>query len=205
MMGHYLQLAIQSMFVENMALAFFLGMCSFIACSRRVETALGLGVAVLVVQVLTLPLNNLLLHQLLAEGALGWLHESLTWVDLTFLTFIVFISTIAATVQIVEMVLDRHFPALYTALGVFLPLIAVNCAILGGSLLMAERDYSFPESVVYGFGTGFGFLLAIVALAAVRERLAYANPPAALRGMGLTFIVVGLMSIGFMVFSGMQF
>lgn len=204
-MGHYLQIAIQSVFVENMALAFFLGMCSFLACSRRVETALGLGVAVLAVQVLTLPLNNLLLHYLLAEGALGWLHESLSWVDLTFLVFIVFISTIAATVQIVEMVLDRHFPGLYTALGVFLPLIAVNCAILGGSLLMAERDYNFPESVAYGFGTGFGFLVAIVALAAIRERMAYSNPPAALRGLGLTFIVVGLMSIGFMMFSGMQF
>lgn len=204
-MEHYLELAIKSVFVENMALALFLGMCSFLACSRRVETALGLGVAVLFVQALTLPLNNLLLRYLLAEGALAWLHESLAWVDLTFLTFIVFISTIAATVQVVEMALDRYFPALYTSLGVFLPLIAVNCAILGGSLLMAERDYNFPESVVYGIGTGFGFLLAIVALAAVRERLAYSNPPAGLRGLGLTFIVVGLMSIGFMMFSGMQF
>ncbi|HET9701238.1 MAG TPA: NADH:ubiquinone reductase (Na(+)-transporting) subunit E [Burkholderiales bacterium] len=204
-MEHYLELAIKSVFVENMALALFLGMCSFLACSRRVETALGLGVAVLFVQALTLPLNNLLLRYLLAEGALAWLHESLAWVDLTFLTFIVFISTIAATVQVVEMALDRYFPALYTSLGVFLPLIAVNCAILGGSLLMAERDYNFPESVVYGIGTGFGFLLAIVAMAAVRERLAYSNPPAGLRGLGLTFIVVGLMSIGFMMFSGMQF
>jgi Na+-transporting NADH:ubiquinone oxidoreductase subunit E len=203
-MEHYLELAIKSVFVENMALAFFLGMCSFLACSRRVETALGLGIAVLFVQALTLPLNNLLLHYLLAEGALAWLHESLAWVDLTFLTFIVFISTIAATVQVVEMALDRHFPALYTGLGVFLPLIAVNCAILGGSLLMAERDYNFAESVVYGLGTGFGFLLAIVALAAVRERMSYSNPPAGLRGLGLTFIVVGLMSIGFMMFSGMQ-
>jgi Na+-transporting NADH:ubiquinone oxidoreductase subunit E len=204
-MEHYLELGIKSVFVENMALAFFLGMCSFLACSRRVETALGLGIAVLFVQALTLPLNNLLLHYLLAEGALAWLHESLAWVDLTFLTFIVFISTIAATVQVVEMALDRHFPSLYAGLGVFLPLIAVNCAILGGSLLMAERDYNFAESVVYGIGTGFGFLLAIVALAAVRERISYSNPPAGLRGLGLTFIVVGLMSIGFMMFSGMQF
>jgi len=204
-MEHYLSLLVKSAFIENVALAFFLGMCSFLACSRKVETALGLGVAVVFVQVLTLPLNNLLLHYLLAEGALAWLHESLNWVDLTFLTFIVFISTIAATVQIVEMALDRYFPALYTSLGVFLPLIAVNCAILGGSLFMAERDYNFMESVVFGFGTGFGFLLAIVALAAIRERMAYANPPAGLRGLGITFIAVGLMSIGFMMFSGMQF
>lgn len=204
-MEHYLSLLVKSVFIENVALAFFLGMCSFLACSRKVETALGLGVAVVFVQVLTLPLNNLLLHYLLAEGALAWLHESLNWVDLTFLTFIVFISTIAATVQIVEMALDRYFPALYTSLGVFLPLIAVNCAILGGSLFMAERDYNFMESVVFGFGTGFGFLLAIVALAAIRERMAYANPPAGLRGLGITFIAVGLMSIGFMMFSGMQF
>ncbi len=204
-MEHYLSLLVKSVFIENVALAFFLGMCSFLACSRKVETAFGLGVAVVFVQVLTLPLNNLLLRYLLAEGALTWLHESLNWVDLTFLTFIVFISTIAATVQIVEMALDRYFPALYTSLGVFLPLIAVNCAILGGSLFMAERDYNFIESVVFGFGTGFGFLLAIVALAAIRERMAYANPPGGLRGLGITFIAVGLMSIGFMMFSGMQF
>jgi Na+-transporting NADH:ubiquinone oxidoreductase subunit E len=204
-MEHYLSLLVKSVFIENVALAFFLGMCSFLACSRKVETALGLGLAVVFVQVLTLPLNNLLLHYLLAEGALAWLHDSLNWVDLTFLTFIVFISTIAATVQIVEMALDRYFPALYTSLGVFLPLIAVNCAILGGSLFMAERDYNFLESVVFGFGTGFGFLLAIVALAAIRERMAYANPPRGLRGLGITFIAVGLMSIGFMMFSGMQF
>jgi len=204
-MEHYLSLLVKSVFIENVALAFFLGMCSFLACSRKVETALGLGLAVVFVQVLTLPLNNLLLHYLLAEGALTWLHDSLNWVDLTFLTFIVFISTIAATVQIVEMALDRYFPALYTSLGVFLPLIAVNCAILGGSLFMAERDYNFLESVVFGFGTGFGFLLAIVALAAIRERMAYANPPGGLRGLGITFIAVGLMSIGFMMFSGIQF
>ncbi len=204
-MEHYLSLLVKSVFIENVALAFFLGMCSFLACSRKVETAFGLGVAVVFVQVLTLPLNNLLLRYLLAEGALTWLHDSLNWVDLTFLTFIVFISTIAATVQIVEMALDRYFPALYTSLGVFLPLIAVNCAILGGSLFMAERDYNFIESVVFGFGTGFGFLLAIVALAAIRERMAYANPPGGLRGLGITFIAVGLMSIGFMMFSGMQF
>lgn len=204
MMEHYLNLAIKSIFIENMALAFFLGMCSFLACSRKVETALGLGVAVVFVQTLTLPLNNLLLHYLLAEGALGWLHESLRWVDLTFLTFIVFISTIAATVQIVEMALDRYFPALYSALGVFLPLIAVNCAILGGSLFMAERDYTFAESVVFGAGSGTGFMLAIVALAAIREKMRYSDVPLGLRGLGITFIATGLMSIGFMMFSGIQ-
>lgn len=203
-MQHYLDLLVKSIFIENMALAFFLGMCSFLAVSRKVDTALGLGIAVVFVQILTLPLNNLLLTYLLADGALGWLHEGLAGMDLTFLTFIVFISTIAATVQIVEMALDRYYPALYTSLGVFLPLIAVNCAILGGSLFMAERAYDFGESVVYGFGTGFGFLLAIVALAAIRERMAYSNPPAGLRGLGITFITVGLMSIGFMMFSGIQ-
>lgn len=203
-MEHYLNLIVKSIFIENVALAFFLGMCSFLAVSRKVDTALGLGIAVVFVQALTLPLNNLLLNHLLAPGSLGWIHKSLADVDLTFLTFIVFISTIAATVQIVEMVLDRYFPALYISLGVFLPLIAVNCAILGGSLFMAERNYNFPESVVFGLGTGLGFLLAIVGLAAIRERMSYSNPPAALRGLGITFITVGLMSIGFMMFSGIQ-
>ncbi len=203
-MEHYLNLLVKSIFIENVALAFFLGMCSFLAVSRKVDTALGLGIAVVFVQTLTLPLNNLLLDHLLAKGALAWLSPSFADVDLTFLTFIVFISTIAATVQIVEMALDRYFPALYISLGVFLPLIAVNCAILGGSLFMAERNYDFAESVVFGFGTGFGFLLAIVALAAIRERMSYSNPPLALRGLGITFITVGLMSIGFMMFSGIQ-
>jgi Na+-transporting NADH:ubiquinone oxidoreductase subunit E len=203
-MEHYLNLAVKAMFVENMALVFFLGMCSFLAVSRKVETALGLGIAVLFVQVLTLPLNNLLLKHLLGEGALAWLHPSLASVNLTFLAFIVFISTIAASVQIVEMVIDRFFPALQLSLGVFLPLIAVNCAILGGSLFMAERDYDFAESVVYALGTGLGFFLAIIALAAIRERMAYSNPPAGLRGLGITFVTVGLMSIGFMMFSGIQ-
>jgi Na+-transporting NADH:ubiquinone oxidoreductase subunit E len=187
-----------------MALAFFLGMCSFLACSRRVETAIGLGIAVVFVQVLTLPLNNLILKHLLEEGALGWLHPSLAGLDFTFLTFIVFISTIAAATQIVEMALDRYFPALYTSLGVFLPLIAVNCAILGGSLFMAERDYTFAESVVFAIGSGTGFLLAIVALAAVREKMSYSNPPRGLRGLGIAFVATGLLSIGFMIFSGIQ-
>jgi Na+-transporting NADH:ubiquinone oxidoreductase subunit E len=203
-MEHYLNLAIKAIFIENMALAFFLGMCSFLACSRRVETAIGLGIAVVFVQTLTLPLNNLILEHLLEEGALGWVHPSLAGLDFTFLTFIVFISTIAAATQIVEMVLDRYFPALYTSLGVFLPLIAVNCAILGGSLFMAERDYTFAESVVFAVGSGTGFLLAIVALAAVREKMAYGNPPRGLRGLGIAFVATGLLSIGFMIFSGIQ-
>ena len=204
MLEHYLNLAIKAMFVENMALVFFLGMCSFLAVSRRVETAFGLGVAVVFVETLTVPLNNLLLTHLLGEGALSWLHPEFAAVDLTFLSFIVYISTIAASVQIVEMVLDRYFPALHMSLGVFLPLIAVNCAILGGSLFMGERNYDFGESVVFGFGAGVGFLLAIVGLAAIRERMAYSNPPAGLRGLGITFVTVGLMSIGFLMFSGIQ-
>lgn len=203
-MEHYLNLIVKSVFIENVVLAFFLGMCSILAVSRKVDTALGLGIAVVFVLTLTLPLNNLLLSYLLKEGALSWLSENFAGADLSFLSFIVFISTIAVTVQLVEMVLDRYFPALYTSLGVFLPLIAVNCAILGGSLFMAERDYNFPESVVFGFGTGVGFLLAIVGLAAIREKMSYGNPPAALRGLGITFITVGLMSIGFMMFSGIQ-
>jgi Na+-transporting NADH:ubiquinone oxidoreductase subunit E len=201
---HYLNLAIKAIFIENMALAFFLGMCSFLACSRKVETALGLGIAVVFVQTLTLPLNNLILKHLLEEGALGGLHPALAGLDFTFLTFIVFISTIAAATQIVEMALDRYFPALYTSLGVFLPLIAVNCAILGGSLFMAERDYTFAESVVFAVGSGAGFLLAIVALAAVREKMSYSNVPRGLRGLGIAFVATGLLSIGFMIFSGIQ-
>lgn len=203
-MEHYLNIAVKAIFIENMALAFFLGMCSFLACSRKVETALGLGIAVVFVQTLTLPLNNLLLNRLLAEGALGWIHPGLAGLDFTFLTFIVFISTIAAAVQIVEMALDRYFPALYTSLGVFLPLIAVNCAILGGSLFMQERDYTFAESVVFAVGSGTGFLLAIVALAAIREKMSYSNVPRGLRGLGIAFVATGLMSIGFMMFAGIQ-
>ena len=203
-MEHYLAIAVKSIFIENMALAFFLGMCSFLACSRRVETAFGLGVAVVFVQTLTLPLNNLILQHLLKEGSLTWISPDFAGLDLTFLVFIVFISTIAAAVQIVEMTLDRYFPALYTSLGVFLPLIAVNCAILGGSLFMVERDYTFPESVVFAVGTGSGFLLAIVGFAAIREKMRYGNPPKGLRGLGIAFIATGLMSIGFMMFAGIQ-
>src|SRR5512137_1235978 len=171
-MEHFLNLGIRSVFLENMALAYFLGMCSFLACSKKVETAIGLGVAVVFVQVLTVPLNNLLLHYLLAEGALAWVHPSLAHVDLSFLAFILFIGTIAAATQVVEMAVDRYAPTLYTTLGVFLPLIAVNCVILAGSLFMQEREYTFAESVVYGLGSGIGWALAIVAMAAVREKLA---------------------------------
>ncbi len=203
-MEHYLNLALRAIFVENMALAFFLGMCSFLACSRKVETAVGLGLAVVFVQTLTVPLNNLLLRGLLAEGALAWLHPALARVSLAFLSFIVFIGTIAAAVQIVEMTIERFAPALYATLGVFLPLIAVNCVILGGALFMQERDYTLAESVVFGFGSGLGFALAIVAMAAVRERMRYSNVPAGLRGLGITFVTAGLISLAFMVFSGIQ-
>jgi Na+-transporting NADH:ubiquinone oxidoreductase subunit E len=201
---HYLNLFIKSVFIENMALVFFLGMCSYLACSRKVETALGLGAAVVFVQLLTVPLNNLILKGLLVEGALAWLHPALATVNLTFLAFIVFIGTIAATVQVVEMVVDRFAPRLYATLGVFLPLIAVNCVILGGSLFMQERDYTFAESVVFGGGSGLGFAVAIVAMAGVREKLKYSNVPDGLKGLGIAFIVAGLMSMAFMVFSGIQ-
>ena len=203
-MEHFINLGLRSIFLENLALAYFLGMCSFLACSKKVETAIGLGVAVVFVQTLTVPLNNLLLHYLLAEGALAWVSPSLASVNLSFLSFILFIATIAAAVQVVEMTVDRFAPALYTTLGVFLPLIAVNCVILGGSLFMQERDYSFGESVVFGVGSGTGFAIAIIALAAIREKLEYSNVPAGLRGLGITFISTGLMSMAFMVFSGIQ-
>jgi len=201
---HYLSLAVKSIFIENMALAYFLGMCSFLAVSKKVDTAIGLGCAVVFVQSITVPLNNLLLKHVLTEGALGWIHPSLATVDLTFLGFITYIGTIAAMVQIVEMALDRYVPALYSALGVFLPLIAVNCAILGGSLFMVERDYNFPESVVFGVGSGVGWALAIVALAAIREKMKYSNVPLGLRGLGMTFLLTGLMAVAFMAFAGIQ-
>ena len=203
-MEHYLSLFVKSVFLENMALAFFLGMCSFLACSKKVDTAIGLGVAVVFVQALTVPLNHLLLKGLLAEGALGWLSPALATVNLSFLSFIVFIGSIAAATQVVEMAVERFAPSLYTTLGVFLPLIAVNCVILGGSLFMQERDYSFGESVVFGFGSGLGFALAIVAMAGIREKLEYSHVPDGLKGLGITFVIAGLMSMAFMVFSGIQ-
>ena len=204
MTEHYLNLFLRSMLLENMALAFFLGMCSFLACSKKVDTALGLGIAVVFVQVLTVPLNNLILKGLLVEGALGWMHPSLAKVNLSFLAFILFIGTIAAATQVVEMAVDRFAPKLYATLGVFLPLIAVNCVILGGALFMQERDYTFGESVVFAFGSGLGWMLAIVAMAGVREKLKYSDVPDGLKGLGITFIVAGLMSMAFMVFSGIQ-
>lgn len=200
----YLSLAVKSIFVENMALAFFLGMCSFLAVSKKVETAMGLGVAVIFVLAICTPLNNLVYVYLLKEGALVWLHPSMASVDLSFLSFLTFIGTIAATVQIVEMAVDKFAPALYSALGVFLPLIAVNCAILGASLFMVERDYNLGESTVYGIGSGIGFALAITALAAIREKMRYSDVPKGLRGLGITFMVTGLMAIGFMAFAGIQ-
>jgi Na+-transporting NADH:ubiquinone oxidoreductase subunit E len=199
---HYLSLATKAIFVENMALAFFLGMCSFLAVSKKVETAIGLGLAVTFVLAVTCPLNQFLYSLLLKEGALEWM--GLGDINLSFLSFLTLIGTIAATVQIVEMALDRFSPKLYNALGVFLPLIAVNCAILGASLFMVQRDYNLAESTVFGIGSGLGWALAIMALAAIREKLRYSNVPAPLRGLGITFIVVGLMSVGFMAFSGIQ-
>jgi Na+-transporting NADH:ubiquinone oxidoreductase subunit E len=204
MLEHYLDLAVKAIFIENMALAFFLGMCSFLAVSKKVETALGLGAAVTFVLTVTTPLNYLLYTYVLKEGAMSWLGENFASVDLGFLRFLAFIGSIAASVQIVEMTLDRYVPKLYVSLGVFLPLIAVNCAILGGSLFMVERDYALGESTVFGFGSGVGFWLAIVALAAIREKMRYSNVPPALRGLGITFIVTGLMAIGFMAFAGIQ-
>ncbi len=203
-MEHYVNLAVTSIFVENIALAFFLGMCSFIAVSKRVSTALGLGIAVIFVLTVTVPLNNLVLNYALKPGALAWVSPSLAAYDLEFLRFLTFIGTIAAMTQIVEMTLDRFMPKLYAALGIFLPLIAVNCAILGASLWMMERNYNLAESAVFGFGSGVGWALAIVSLAGIRERLRYSNPPEGLRGLGLTFILVGLMAIGFMAFAGVQ-
>ena len=201
-MEHYLGLLIKAMFVENMALSFFLGMCTFLAVSKKIETALGLGIAVIVVQTITVPANNLALQYLLDDGALAWM--GLPEVNLRFLSLITFIGIIAAIVQILEMFLDKYVPALYNALGIFLPLITVNCAILGGALFMMERDYNFPESVVFGLGSGGGWALAIVAIAGVREKLKYSDIPPALRGLGITFITAGLMSLGFMSFSGVQ-
>ncbi len=203
MLEHYMSLATKAIFVENMALAYFLGMCSFLAVSRKVETAIGLGFAVIFVLGITTPLNQVLTKAFLEEGALAWIPGGET-VNLSFLSYLVLIGTIAATVQIVEMVIDRFAPALYGSLGVFLPLIAVNCAILGGSLFMVERDYTLGEATVFGLGSGIGWMLAIVALAAVRERLRYNDIPGPLRGLGITFITVGLMAIAFMSFSGIQ-
>jgi Na+-transporting NADH:ubiquinone oxidoreductase subunit E len=195
-------LAIRSIFVENLALAFFLGMCTFLAISKKIETALGLGIAVIAVQAITVPANNLVYQYLLKDGALAW--AGLPEVDLSFLGLISYIGIIAAMVQLLEMFLDKYVPALYNALGVFLPLITVNCAILGGTLFMVERDYTLAEATVYGASSGAGWALAIVALAGVREKLKYSDVPDGLQGLGITFMTVGLLSLGFMAFSGIQ-
>jgi Na+-transporting NADH:ubiquinone oxidoreductase subunit E len=202
MFEHYMSLMIKAIFVENLALAFFLGMCTFIAISKKIQAAFGLGIAVIVVLTVTVPVNNLIYNNFLREGALAW--AGFPEADLSFLGLLTYIGVIAACVQILEMVLDKFFPALYNALGVFLPLITVNCAIMGAALFMVERDYQFGESVVYGLGAGIGWALAIVALAGIREKLKYSDVPEGLRGLGMTFITVGLMSLGFMSFSGIS-
>jgi Na+-transporting NADH:ubiquinone oxidoreductase subunit E len=202
MMEYYLGLFVRAVFIENMALVFFLGMCTFIAISKKIETSFGLGIAVIVVLTITVPVNNLIYQYLLADGALAW--AGMPEVDLSFLGFLSYIGVIAAIVQILEMFLDKYVPVLYNALGVFLPLITVNCAILGAALFMVNRDYSFGESVVYGFGSGVGWALAIVVLAGIREKMKYSDVPEGLRGLGITFVTVGLMSLGFMSFGGIS-
>ena len=200
-----LNIVVKAIFIENMLLAFFLGMCSFLALSKKVETAVGLGWAVVFVLTLTCPLNNLIYTFLLKKGAMSWTgSEALAGLDLSFLNFICFIAVIAATVQLVEMVLDKFFPPLYASLGIFLPLITVNCSILGGSLFMVERQHDFPESIAFGVGCGLGFLLAIAGMAAIRTKLRYSDVPKGLRGLGLTFILTGLMAIGFLCFGGIK-
>jgi Na+-transporting NADH:ubiquinone oxidoreductase subunit E len=201
-MEAYVNLFIKAAFVENLALAFFLGMCTFLAISKRVDTAIGLGLAVIVVQIITVPVNYLIYTYLLADGALAW--AGLGSVDLSFLGLVSYIGVIAALVQILEMTLDKYFPKLYNALGIFLPLITVNCAILGGTLFMVERQYDFGESVVFGLGSGAGWAIALIGLAGIREKLKYSDVPDGLQGLGITFIIVGLMSLGFMGFSGIQ-
>ena len=202
MFEYYLNIFITTVFIENIALSLFLGMCTFIAISKKIDAAFGLGVAVIVVCVLTVPLNNLIYNYVLREDALTWL--GIEGTNLEFVELISYIGVIAASVQILEMFLDKYVPALYNALGQFLPLITVNCAILGASLFMVEKDFLFTESIVYGFGAGFGWALAIVVLAGIREKLKYSDIPEGLKGLGTTFIIVGLMSFGFMSFGGIS-
>jgi Na+-transporting NADH:ubiquinone oxidoreductase subunit E len=201
-MEHYINIFVRSIFIENMALAFFLGMCTFLAVSKKVKTSMGLGVAVIVVLGISVPVNQLIYFNLLAPGALDW--AGFPEADLSFLGFITFIGVIAALVQILEMVLDKYFPALYQAVGIFLPLITVNCAIFGGVAFMVQREYDLVESAIYGVGSGIGWALAIVALAGIREKMKYSDVPAGLRGLGITFVSAGLMALGFMSFSGIQ-
>lgn len=203
-MEHLLNMLIKAIFVENAIFAFFLGMCSYLAVSKKIKTAFGLGIAVIFVMVLTTPLNYLILEYMLKKGALSWVHPSLETVDLTFLAFILFISTIAGAVQLVEMVVEKFSPTLYNSLGIFLPLITVNCSILGASLFMQEREYNFVETAVFSVGTGTGFFLAIVLMAAIRERLQYSNIPKPMHGLGIAMIITGLMALAFLSFSGVQ-
>lgn len=200
MIAHYFDIIFRSIFIENLPLTFFLGMCTFLAISRKVQTAIGLGLAVIVLLTITVPINNLILNFVLKPGALAWAGKPN--LDLTFLGLLTYIAVIAAVVQILEMFLDRFSPALYNTLGIFLPLLTVNCAIFGGSLFMVERDYTFGESIAYGFGAGTGFFLAVVLLAGIREKLEYANPPGGLKGLGVTFICAGLMALAFMGLAG---
>ena len=201
----YLNLFIKSIFIDNMVFAYFLGMCSYLAVSKNVKTAFGLGVAVTFVLTVTLPVNYLLETKILRPGALTWLSADMANVDLSFLSFIMFIAVIAAMVQIVEMVVEKFSPTLYASLGIFLPLIAVNCAILGGSLFMQQRDFpNIGYATIYGFGSGIGWLLAIIGIAAIREKIAYSDIPKPLRGLGITFIITGLMGIAFMSFLGIK-
>lgn len=203
-MEHYINIFIKSVFVENMVFAFFLGMCSFLAVSKTIKTAFGLGIAVVFVLLITAPFNYLMLTFLLNEGALSWISPEFADVDLSFLSLILFIAVIAGVVQLVEMLIEKFLPTLYNALGIFLPLITVNCAILGSSLFMAERSYDFPETVVFSAGSGIGFFLAIVALASLRERLKYSDVPGPLKGLGLAMLITGLMGIAFLSFSGIK-
>ncbi len=203
-MENLLSIAVRGIFIDNMALSFFLGMCTFIAISKKMEAAIGLGVAVVVVLLITVPVNNLIINNLLTSGALSWISDDFSELDLTFLGLLSYIGVIAAIVQILEMFLDKYVPVLYNALGVFLPLITVNCAILGASLLMVEKNLNFTESVFYGLGSGAGWMLAIVLLAGIREKLKYSDIPEGLQGLGIVFITVGLMSLGFMSFGGID-
>lgn len=201
-MENLISIGVRSIFIDNMIFAYFLGMCSYLAVSKKVKTAFGLGVAVIFVLGFTVPINWLIQNQVLNQGALAFIHPDLATVDLTFLQFIIFIAVIAAMTQLTEMVIEKFSPALYGSLGIFLPLIAVNCAILGGSLFMVGRSYTLAEATVFGLGSGIGWLLAIVALAGIREKMKYSNVPGPLRGLGITFLLVGLMSLGFLSFMG---
>ncbi|MCA1756730.1 MAG: NADH:ubiquinone reductase (Na(+)-transporting) subunit E [Bacteroidales bacterium] len=204
-MENLISIFVKSVFIDNMVFAYFLGMCSYLAVSKTVKTSVGLGVAVVFVLTITVPVNYILQNFLLKEGALTWLSPGLADLDLSFLAFIMFIAVIASLVQLVEMIVEKFSPALYSALGIFLPLIAVNCAILGGSLFMVEREYAnIGEATVFGFGSGVGFLLAIAGIAAIREKIKYSNVPGPLRGLGITFIITGLMGIAFMSFMGIK-